>query len=208
MGVFNNIKPLLIQKKSLWKKLRFVGRLVVIVVRKQSGQYCCLALSFSRLNTEWFQVSLENKCYRKILKNCNTQGKTLEFKSEALQWLDVSGVQVRVLQHSYSVFPFLRRVVTKFSSEVGCGEVINPKQPVRERDRQSPTGLQCHYMCVYVEMGVVSFIATQQYAERSELFKFLARMSNSHRDRQVVYCLIGQRRFHLSPLGQHEDHPT
>ena len=27
----------------------------------------------------------------------------------------------------YSVFPFLRRVVYKLSSEVGCGEVTNPK---------------------------------------------------------------------------------
>ena len=29
--------------------------------------------------------------------------------------------------HCYSVFPFLRRVVYKLSSEVGCGEVTNPK---------------------------------------------------------------------------------
>ena len=55
----------------------------------------------------------------------------------------------------YSVFPLLRRVVYKLSSEVWCGEVTNPKWPVREIDRQCPTALQCYYMCVYVEMGVV-----------------------------------------------------
>ena len=61
------------------------------------------------------------------------------------------------LLYHFSVFQFLRRVVAKLSSEVGCGEVTNPKLTVRERDRQSPTGLQCYHMCVYVEMGVVSF---------------------------------------------------
>ena len=29
--------------------------------------------------------------------------------------------------HPYSVFLFLQRVVIKLSSEVGCGEVTNPK---------------------------------------------------------------------------------
>ena len=32
-----------------------------------------------------------------------------------------------ILSNRYSVFPFLRRVIYKLSSEVGCGEVTNPK---------------------------------------------------------------------------------
>ena len=42
--------------------------------------------------------------------------------------------------------------------------------------------------------------ATQQFAEQSELGKFLARVSNCHCHRYVVYCLIGQSHFNLSPL--------
>ena len=82
------------------------------------------------------------------------------------------------LHHDYSVFLFSRRVIYKLSSEVGCGEVTNPKQPMRERDRQSPTALQCYYMCIGLRWGQCYFIATQQFAERSELGTFLARMSN------------------------------
>ena len=41
---------------------------------------------------------------------------------------------------------------------------------------------------------------TQQFAERSELGKFLARVSNFRRYRWMVYGLIGQRAFNLSPL--------
>ena len=67
-----------------------------------------------------------------------------------------SVTKAAVLNH-YSVFLVLRRATYKLSSEVGCGEVTNPKWPVRERDRQSPTALQCYYMYVYVETGVVSF---------------------------------------------------
>ena len=100
----------------------------------------------------------------------------------------------------YSVFLFLRRVIYKLSSEVGCREVNNPKQPVRERDRQSPTALHVTTCASMLKLGQCYFIATQQFAERSELGKLQARMSNCHRHRQVVYCLIGQSRFNLTPL--------
>ena len=100
----------------------------------------------------------------------------------------------------YSIFLFLWQLTTKFSSEVGCEEVTNPKQPVRERDRQSPTALHVTTCASMLRWGQCYFIATQQFAERSELGKFLATMSNFRRHHQVVYCLIGQRRFNLTPL--------
>ena len=100
----------------------------------------------------------------------------------------------------YSVFLFLRWLTYKLPSEVGCGEVTSPKQPVRERDRQSPTVLHITTCASTLRWWQCYFIATQKFAERSELGKFLARMGNFRRHRQVVYCLIGQRRFNLSPL--------
>ena len=56
-------------------------------------------------------------------------------------------------------------------------------------------------MCVYVELSILhQETATQQFSERSELCKFLARVSHFRRHHKVVYCLIGQRGFNLSPL--------
>ena len=56
-------------------------------------------------------------------------------------------------------------------------------------------------MCVYVELSILhQETAAQQFAERSEFDKFLDRVSNFRRHRKVVYCLIGQGAFNLSPL--------
>ena len=87
-----------------------------------------------------------------------------------------------------SVFLLLRRLITKLSTEVGCGEVTNPKQPVRERDRQSPTALNVTTCACLLRLGEQCYvIVTQQFAERSELGKFLARMNNLRRHRQVGF---------------------
>ena len=58
--------------------------------------------------------------------------------TEILQRLENSLVK-HVSPEHYSVFLFLWRATYKLSSEAGCGEVTNPKKPVRERDRKSPT---------------------------------------------------------------------
>ena len=51
-------------------------------------------------------------------------------------------------------------------------------------------------MSIYAELGILDQeTATQQFAERSELGTYLARVSNFRRHRQVFYCLIDQRGF-------------
>ena len=57
-------------------------------------------------------------------------------------------------------------------------------------------------MYVYVELSILhQETATQQSAKRSELGKFLTRVSNFRRHHQVVYCLVGQKGFNVSPLA-------
>ena len=102
--------------------------------------------------------------------------------------------------YPYSVFLLLPRLTYKLSREAGNGEVTNPKYLVRERDRNSLTVL--HELHVELRgRGILHLdTATEQFAELTELDKYLARLSNFRRYRWLVYCLIGQRRFNLSPL--------
>ena len=118
-------------------------------------------------NPQWISWRKNLAAFTLCLRPLSQSGNLLEnLKSK----YNISG--------SYSVFPFLWRVVHKLSSEVGCGEVTNPKEPVRERDRQIPQHCNVTTCASMLRWGQCYFIATQQFADRCELGMFLARMHN------------------------------
>ena len=53
----------------------------------------------------------------------------------------------------FSILTAAHHQALKWSGVRGC----NQSEIASARERQSPTALQCYYMCVYVEMGVVLF---------------------------------------------------
>ena len=87
--------------------------------------------------------------------------------------------QIFIFHSFYSVFLFLWRAIYKLSSEAGNGEVINPKQSVRERDRKSPTAFhKLHvrlYWVEYLTLGNGNIAICRA--------KFLARVSHFRRHR-------------------------